>query len=189
MELVQETAREVFHKVTISWCFALTTNIRVLQTSESLSGWLTRDWQDQVNGIHLVNLVSIGCMLLCVNSTVVGCLVNVFLVLVLTLLPGHYVWLQNGTPLGQLSLYSDGLQPGWPGFDSWQGKIVYLLQCPEQLWGPPSILSSEYCGLFPQGSGGQGVKLIIHIILCQGQEWWNYIFTPPYIFMVYCLIN
>jgi hypothetical protein len=34
---------------------------------------------------------------------------------------------------------------GWFGFDSWQGQVVL----PNQLWGPPSLLSKGYRGFHP----------------------------------------
>jgi hypothetical protein len=50
-------------------------------------------------------------------------------------------------------------------------------QCPDRLWYPPSHLSNGYrwrsgrCGSWPL------------TILCQGQERWIYICTPPHVFM------
>jgi len=38
----------------------------------------------------------------------------------------------------------------------------FLPSHPEQLWGPYSLLSSGYWGLYPQRYSNQGVKLSIH---------------------------
>jgi hypothetical protein len=43
-----------------------------------------------------------------------------------------------------------GLQAGWPGFDSWQGKRVFSSpQHPDWLWGPPSLVANGYQGPIP----------------------------------------
>jgi hypothetical protein len=41
---------------------------------------------------------------------------------------------------------------------------------PDQLWGPPNLLSNGYWGLLPQWERSQGVKLTTHLQCCQGQE-------------------
>jgi hypothetical protein len=50
-------------------------------------------------------------------------------------------------------------------FNSWQKQKAS--QLPNCLWGPPSLLSNGYKGLFLQGYSSQGVKLTIHLHLVQ----------------------
>jgi len=55
---------------------------------------------------------------------------------------------------------------GQLGLDSWEGQefFFYSPPHPDQLWGPPSLLSNGYQGLF-WGKNGLGVTLTTHLHL------------------------
>jgi hypothetical protein len=54
----------------------------------------------------------------------------------------------------ELSRYSDGLQVGWPGFDSWQGEDIYLLYSLQT--GSEAYTASYAMGTGTDFSGGKG---------------------------------
>jgi hypothetical protein len=47
----------------------------------------------------------------------------------------------------------------------WGQEVFSSPQCPDRLWGPPSLLSDGYRGLCPLGWGGRGLKLTTHLHL------------------------
>jgi hypothetical protein len=63
-------------------------------------------------------------------------------------------------PAGTSRQFSVWLQTGRPEFDPERGKgfLLYPL-CPDQLSGPPSLLSDVYQGSFPRGKARLGVTL------------------------------
>jgi hypothetical protein len=44
-------------------------------------------------------------------------------------------------------------------------RIFSSPQCPDRLWGPPSLLSNEHWWIFPRGCNISGVKLTTHLQL------------------------
>jgi hypothetical protein len=46
-------------------------------------------------------------------------------------------------------------------------RFFFTPQRPDRLWGPPSLLSNGYCGLFHWGQSGRGVKLTTNSHLVQ----------------------
>jgi hypothetical protein len=93
-----------------------------------------------------------------------------------------------------LSRYSTGLQTGRLRFScSIPGRGWEFFSsppCPEQLWGPPSLLSNGYQGFFPLGQSSQGVKLTTHLHLVPRSQMSGAIpLLPQYIFMAWCLVK
>jgi hypothetical protein len=53
--------------------------------------------------------------------------------------------------------YSDGLDE--PGLIPGSARFSSSPQRPDRFWGPPSLLSNGYLGVFPRGLRGRGMKL------------------------------
>jgi hypothetical protein len=72
-------------------------------------------------------------------------------------------------------------------------SLCWTPQRPGWLWCRPSLLSNGYGGggggLFSRGKVYGVWSWPLTSIKCRGQEWWSSTFTPPYVFMAWCLIN
>jgi hypothetical protein len=62
-------------------------------------------------------------------------------------------------------------------------KISSSLRRPDRLWGPRSLISNGYHGLFPRGWSGRDVKLTTHLQLVLRSRKCGSIHPLPYAFM------
>jgi hypothetical protein len=56
-------------------------------------------------------------------------------------------------------------------------------QPPHRIWGPPSLLSNVYLGIFSRIWNAGAWSWPLTFIWFRRQERWSYISTPPYVFM------
>jgi hypothetical protein len=79
------------------------------------------------------------------------------------------------------------LQAGRPGFDSWQGQRFFSSPPhPDRLWGPPSLPSIGYRGLWVKR---QDVKLVTHLQLVPRLMRGALPPLPQYAFVVWCVVS
>jgi hypothetical protein len=93
-----------------------------------------------------------------------------------------------GIALGY-GLYDRGSMVRFPGGGE-AGNFFSSPPRPERLWGPPSLLSNGYQGLFLWGQSCSGVKLTTHLHLVpRSENEWSYTSTPQYALIAWCLVK
>jgi hypothetical protein len=89
--------------------------------------------------------------------------------------------LYHGLFMYNLYICVQNLTTAWIVFVS---QIVWTSR-PDRFWGPPSLLSNGYQGLFPWEQSGRGVKLTTHLHLVLGDT----PALPQYAFMAWCSVK
>jgi hypothetical protein len=93
---------------------------------------------------------------------------HVFYALLLRILHSYFLcilstistWLSQDTSVYLVTYYRLDVPGTTPGRDK-----IFLSSVASRLWGPPSLLSNGYQGLFPRGLKDQGVRLSTHLRL------------------------
>jgi hypothetical protein len=60
---------------------------------------------------------------------------------------------------------SVGIATGWTARVRFPARFIFSPQRPLRLWGPPSLLSNGYRGLFLRGQSSRGLNLTTHLHL------------------------
>jgi hypothetical protein len=72
--------------------------------------------------------------------------------------------------VGQLSRYSNWLRARWPGFNSWQGQVIFPLPRSVQTSSDHTQLPVLWVpGARSQGKSGRGLKLTTHLRLVSAE--------------------
>jgi hypothetical protein len=78
-------------------------------------------------------------------------------------------------------------EAGQPGFNSQQGQVIFLYTTAFTGRGANAFYPVGKRGFFPgvMWLGHEANHSKLHLM----EEWLSYAFTPPYVFMLWCLIN
>jgi hypothetical protein len=91
----------------------------------------------------------------------------------------------------QLLRHNGGLRAGRQGFNSRQGKEIFLYskESRQTLGTTKPPIQSSVGGPFPGGKTAVACIRPLTFISYRGQEWQIYISIRPYVFMAWCLIT
>jgi hypothetical protein len=96
-----------------------------------------------------------------------------------------YIYMSQGSSAVIMTGYRLDGRGSIPSRDK---RYFFSPQCPDQLWGPPTLLSSGYWGLFLQRKSGWSMRLITHLHLLPRLRMVD-LYLQPHIFVACCLIN